>query len=82
MQTQQRKDRNTKNKSQKITDVHNAEHQIGQDNISAQQNQQNVENVKEATAERSADQWDEYNTLTKQHLRQKKIIGIMIEFRE
>ena len=57
MQTKQRKDRNTKNKGQKLTDVDNAEHQIGQDNISAQQNQQNVENVKEeATTKRCADQ--------------------------
>ena len=57
MQTKQRKDRITKNKSQKTTDVENVEHQIGQDNISAQQNQQNVENAKEeVTTKRCADQ--------------------------
>ena len=57
MQTKQRKDRNTKTKSQKITDVDNAEHQIGQDNISAHQNQQNVENAKEeVTTKICADQ--------------------------
>ena len=51
-----RKDRNIKNKIQKITDVDNAEHQIGQDNISAQQSQQNVENAKErATTKRCVD---------------------------
>ena len=45
-----------KNKNQKITDVDNAEHQIGQDNISAQQNQQKVENAKEAaTTKRCVD---------------------------
>ena len=56
MQTKCRKDRNIKSTNQKITDVDNAEHQIGQDNIYAQQNQQNVENAKEgATTKRCVD---------------------------
>ena len=56
-QNEEKTDRNTKNKSRKTTDVDNAEHQIGQDNISAQQNQQNRENAKEeVTTKRCADQ--------------------------
>ena len=58
MQIEQRKDRNIKSKSQKITDVDSAGHQIGRDSTFAQQKRQNVEETtqEEAISKRCADQ--------------------------
>ena len=82
MQTEQKKDRNIKNKSQKMTDVDSAGHQIGQDSTLAQQQRQNTEITKEAFTKRRADQRNEYNTLIEQHHRQKRTTGNTIESSE
>ena len=57
IRTEQRRDRNIKSKSQKITDVDSAGLQIGRDNTSVQQKRHNVETAKEeAIVKRCADQ--------------------------
>ena len=56
MQTKQRNDRSTKNKSQKTIDVDSVEHQTGRDSTFVQQKQQNAENAKrEAITKRCVD---------------------------
>ena len=83
MRKEQRKDRTIKRKSQKITDVDSAGHQIGRNSTLAQQKRQNAETAKEeALTKRYADQRNEYNTLIEQYHRRKSTTGNTIESRE
>ena len=62
MQTEQRKDRNNKSKSQEIIDTDSVGHRTGRDNTYAQQKWQNVETAKEE-AKRKDVQIDKTNTI-------------------
>ena len=76
-------DRKIKDTNNEITDVDNAAHQTGQDNIYARLKRQNAETVKEEdTMRKCPGPMKEFNTLKKQLHQQKKTTGITTKSKE